>query len=160
MTFGRRKLLVVFAWVGALQVVSLFIGLLSQPENNLWYIALRKSPLTPPGIWFAVVWTALYFMLGIVGSLLWLSRDKNEVLKLLKKAFVLQLILNWLWSPLFFRQKLIAIACLDIIMILVITLFFCWVSRKKYKLLFILIIPYVIWLTFAAYLNIYIYIYN
>lgn len=129
--------------------VSAFGGLF-QPGD--WYQGLNKAPWTPPNIAFPIVWSLLYVMIAVTG---WqLFRSKNTILFCLWCA---QLLLNGLWSWLFFGEQWPVISLLDLILIdiLVINLALkAWrvgMSSTAY-----LLVPYVIWLLVATSLNTYI----
>lgn len=127
-------------------------------KNNIdkWYKNLKKSPLTPPDYVFGIVWPILYFLLLIYFILA--LQEKNKIPLV---YFMIQLILNLFWTTVFFRKRNINLAFAMIIVIL----FFTILSGMEmyYKnnniLLALLLVPYIIWLLFAGYLNFYI-IYN
>lgn len=127
-------------------------------KNNIdkWYKNLKKSPLTPPDYVFGIVWPILYFLLLIYFILALQEENKMPLV-----YFMIQLILNLLWTTVFFRKININLAFAMIIIIL----FFTILSGLEmyYKnnniLLPLLLVPYIIWLSFAGYLNYYI-IYN
>ncbi len=112
-----------------------------------WYAALTKPPLNPPNWVFAPVWTLLYFMMGVSLYLAW-RRDDEAI-----RPFSLQLFLNVMWSLLFFGFQspslaLICIAVLWYAIVRTIRLFF-----KASELSAYLLLPYLFWVSFAAYLN-------
>ena len=124
-------------------------------KNNIdkWYKNLKKSPLTPPDYVFGIVWPILYFLLLIYFILA--LQEKNKIPLV---YFMIQLILNLFWTTVFFRKKNINLA----MYMLVAILFFTILSGMEmyYKnnniLLPLLLVPYIIWLSFAGYLNFYI----
>ena len=124
-------------------------------KNNIdkWYKNLKKSPLTPPDYVFGIVWPILYFLLLIYFILT--LQEKNKIPLV---YFMIQLILNLFWTTVFFRKKNINLA----MYMLVAILFFTILSGMEmyYKnnniLLPLLLVPYIIWLSFAGYLNFYI----
>ena len=124
-------------------------------KNNIdkWYKNLKKSPLTPPDYVFGIVWPILYFLLLIY--LIMALQEKNKIPLV---YFMIQLILNLFWTTVFFRKKNINLA----MYMLVAILFFTILSGMEmyYKnnniLLPLLLVPYIIWLSFAGYLNFYI----
>jgi len=127
-------------------------------KNNIdkWYKNLKKSPLTPPDYVFGIVWPILYFLLLIYFILALQEENKMPLV-----YFMIQLILNLLWTTVFFRKRNLNLAMYMLIAIL----FFTILSGLEmyYKnnniLLPLLLVPYIIWLSFAGYLNFYI-IYN
>ena len=120
--------------------------------KSVWYYNLTKPPLAPPDWIFPPVWSILYFSM-LVALLLYLFKPTQN-----KKSgyiyFAVQLILNLLWAPVFFYLKnmflaLIVIILLDIFVILTIKSFY-----KVSKISSLILIPYLIWILFATYLNI------
>lgn len=118
------------------------------------YAALPKAPFAPPGWLFPVVWTILYFLMGIASYLIYMSGSAFTVPAL--KLYGAQLIANILWSVIFFGLSayLLAFAWLVLLWYLV----FCTIKLfySIEPLAGKLLIPYIIWLTFAGYLNLYI----
>ena len=120
--------------------------------KSVWYYNLTKPPLAPPDWIFPPVWSILYFSM-LVALLLYLFKPAQN-----KKSgyiyFAVQLILNLLWTPAFFYLQnivlaLIVIILLDIFVILTIKSFY-----KVSKISGLILIPYLIWILFATYLNI------
>ena len=120
--------------------------------KSVWYYNLTKPPLAPPDWIFPPVWSILYFSM-LVALLLYLFKPAQY-----KKSgyiyFAVQLILNLLWTPTFFYLQnmflaLIVIILLDIFVILTIKSFY-----KVSKISGLILIPYLIWILFATYLNI------
>ena len=140
----------------------LFIGFTAQSFQTealtQWYPFLTKSILTPPGIIFPIVWTIIYILMGISVGLLWNKSvtPKKELLYL----FVIQFILNFLWSIMFFyfRNPLLGLINIAILDIAVIS--YTSAVYKSSKLSGWLMIPYIIWLALATYLNFYIFVNN
>lgn len=146
-------------WVAGLLLVSKGLGMLSNAGMQPWYALLEKSPLTPPGYVFGVVWTLLYITIATAGWYLW-SSPKTATLPKLKKLFAIQLVLNWAWTPLFFYFHLITVPLVCLIAIVVFTLALILSARERYPLVSFLLLPYFIWLCFATYLNAYIFFVN
>lgn len=120
--------------------------------KSVWYYNLTKPPLAPPDWIFPPVWSTLYFSM-LVALLLYLFKPSQN-----KKSgyiyFIAQLILNFLWTPTFFYLQnivlaLIVIILLDIFVILTIKSFY-----KISKISGLILIPYLLWILFATYLNI------
>jgi tryptophan-rich sensory protein len=124
----------------------------SRFEPGLWYQHIAKPSWTPPGWIFGPVWSLLYFMMAVAGWLVWRQKGLTAA-GLPLGFFVFQLILNGLWSWLFFGRQMIGAALVDLILlwmaILVTTLLF-WKVRTSAGVLFI---PYLLWVTFAGALN-------
>lgn len=118
-----------------------------------WYSTLTKPALNPPSWVFGPVWTTLYALMGIAVFLIWKQGwNRNDVKKALK-VFALQLILNASWSVVFFGLEnpglaFVNIALMWLAIIWTMTLFYK-ISRPAMWLL----VPYILWVSFASYLN-------
>lgn len=115
---------------------------------------LVKPLLFPPKILFPIVWTILYFLMSVS---LCLSSKYN---KNLYKVYGIQLILNSLWSPLFFMFKTYLFSTVELLILIIFATIMIKEMRMENKLSAYLQIPYFIWLLFALYLNVSIYILN
>ena len=118
-----------------------------------WYLSLNKPSFNPPNWIFGPVWTALYVLMGISAYLIWEKGISKKEVKNALTLFVIQLVLNLLWSIIFFGLKspfyaLIEIVFLWIAIVSSIYLFYK-ISRSAAFLLF----PYIAWVSFAAILN-------
>ncbi|KYK24635.1 TspO protein [Euryarchaeota archaeon SM23-78] len=125
-----------------------------------WYLGLAKPSFNPPNWVFAPVWTTLFILMGVSLYLIWEEGFKSEGVKTGLLLFGVQLILNILWSIIFFGLRNPFIAFIEIVVlwiaILLTILKFYKVSRTAAYLL----IPYILWVTFAAILNLIIFILN
>ena len=137
-------------------------GIMSATINsslNMWYAALNKPFLNPPNFIFMPIWTVLYVSLAIF---IWMI-DREEHRPLTRKArllFIWQLILNFLWTPIFFGLHniiggLVVLLVLDYLVFRLIS-----VSFKINKVCAFIILPYFCWLLFATYLNVGIFMLN
>ena len=127
--------------------------------NKKWYNNINKSPYTPPGWFFGLVWTILYLLMIISFYLIW-SNSKCFPYCNVLTIFFLQLAFNLSWTTVFFKYKKIRFALILTILIFILTFI---VSIKFYKINKIasyLLIPYLLWLIVAMYLNIYIILKN
>lgn len=123
----------------------------SGPENP-WFAALAKPAIFPPPVWFGIVWTVLYAMMGFALALVcaaWGARGRTAAIVL----FALQFAVNLAWTPTFFGAHQIAaalavIAVLDVLVVATIVLF--WRVRR---LAGALLLPYLAWILFATLLN-------
>ncbi len=141
-------------------VICESVGLLSIPFTltaiPTWYAGLHKASLNPPAWVFGPVWTTLYFLMGIALFLVWNKKNQGRlaVTKLLGiQMFVLQLVLNFFWSVIFFgwQQPFFALWEMGVLWmtILACMLIFARISKAAGYIL----IPYLLWVTFAGYLN-------
>lgn len=128
-------------------------------EKNIdkWYKNLKKSPLTPPDYVFGIVWPILYLQL-IIYFLLGL-KEQNLIPMI---YFMIQMILNILWTTVFFKKKQINLAMYMLVVILFFTILSALEMYNKNNniILPLLLVPYILWLSFASYLNFYIIINN
>lgn len=123
--------------------------------DKYWYDNLNKSSLTPPNYVFSIVWPLLYTLLAISFIFTYTSKKCKGICKPLK-FFILQLILNLMWTTIFFKFKYIVTAFLMILVIIIITYYTFMLMIPISKLSAYLLIPYLLWLCFASYLNFYI----
>jgi translocator protein len=117
-----------------------------------WYATLKKPSFNPPNYLFGPVWTILYILMGIAAYLIWTS-GWNSVTKIALAVFAVQLILNTAWSILFFGLQNPFIAFIEIIflwlaIVATIVLFYRISPAASY-----LLIPYLLWVSFASVLN-------
>ena len=144
-----NKKLSVFVFV----ILALILGGFSSSNtaDDLWYQSLIKSDLNPPGYVFGIVWPILYLLMSISAY-----RNFDSIARL----FFIQLFFNTIWSWLFFFYQLPFIALLNIWLLIFLNINILIVLAKRDKLSTVLYLPYVIWLLFASYLNLFIVINN
>ena len=126
-------------------------------SNSIDYNSLQKPPLSPPSILFPIVWTILYILMGISYAILE-SKSLNTIQT--KLIYYIQLFVNAMWSIFFFTLKwrlfsFVWIIFLDILVIIMIYNFY-----KKDKVSGLIQIPYLLWILFASYLNLAVYLLN
>jgi benzodiazapine receptor len=119
--------------------------------TDSWYLLLNKSELNPPSYIFGVVWPILYILMMVSAFL---------AHKKIFSIFITQLFFNAAWSWLFFRFQMPLIALLDIYLLIAINIYILNLMYKENKIAFFLFIPYVVWISFASYLNLFIVINN
>ena len=136
-----------------LVLITLIVGSLasSNTGTDTWYQGLIKSDLNPPGYVFGIVWPILYLFMGITA---WRNIDTIKI------DFYIQLFLNAIWSWLFFSFQLPLIALFDIWLLIFINIKILFIVSKQDKVGAILYAPYILWLFFASYLNVFIVINN
>lgn len=121
------------------------------------YNTLQKPPLSPPGFIFGIVWSILYLLMGIAyGILVYKGKSDAEV----SKIYWTQLIVNLIWPILFFVFKLRLFSSVWIILLLILVIDMIIKFYKKDKIIGYSQIPYLLWIMFATYLNIGVYILN
>ena len=121
------------------------------------YTTLVKPPFAPPKILFPIAWTIIYLLLGI--SYLLLNKN-TDISKKERRIYYLQLLVNYLWSFIFFVFKLRLLAFFWIILLDILVYYMVYLFYQKYKLSAYLNIIYLIWITFATYLTLGIYLLN
>lgn len=128
-------------------------GQVTQMTVNSWYPTLIKPFFTPPGWLFAPVWTLLYLLMGISVGRVWSYKIQNPQVKTSVYFFGLQLLLNGLWSMVFFGLKNPLGALVLIIGLLFLIIKTIHQFSKVDLLAARLLYPYLIWVCFATYLN-------
>ncbi len=154
-----NKFISLALWVITIMGIGSYLGSFTKAEIDTWYIFLVKSPLTPPNFVFGIAWSILYFFLGISGWSIW-QAEKVTNLKLLKSIYTLQMVLNWIWTPVFFTYHMLGCALIILIIMILLVIAMMIMTYSKLNLVFKLMIPYLAWLTFASHLNFYAYWFN
>lgn len=128
-----------------------FLSTLLTPDVQENYAQLYRPPLAPPGWAFPVVWTILFVLMGIAAYLVFVSGKDGSQEAL--KWYLTQLVFNLGWSVIFFRWG----AYLPAFLWLLILWYLVWTTRRKFgqcdRRAGLLMTPYLVWLTFAGYLN-------
>jgi len=116
-----------------------------------WYASLNKPSFSPPNYLFAPVWTFLYALMGLALYLVWESKSKNRMWAYV--VFYAQLFLNFLWSFIFFGQKMPGLAFVEIVILWVLILVNIILFWRINKWAGIMLLPYIAWVSFASILN-------
>lgn len=133
---------------------GLAIGYLTSPGD--WYAELRKPAFNPPGWIFGPVWTVLYLIIGVAGWRLW-QRDRGGWPMRLWWA---QLVLNFIWTPIFFAAHRIGLA-LAVVLLLLLAVAACMAASWRHdRMVAWLFAPYAAWVAFASLLTASIYLMN
>lgn len=125
-----------------------------------WYPTINKPSFNPPNWLFAPVWTTLYILIGIAAYLVWIKRDSIVHYPRTVAIYFIQLILNLAWSFLFFYLHEIGLALAEISLLLLSIIINAIVFYKIDKWAGLLYIPYIIWVSFATFLNYNLFILN
>jgi translocator protein len=120
---------------------------------NEWYLTINKPTFNPPNWVFGPVWTILYLMIGISLYLVWSTNVKERIKKKAYFAFGIQLFLNFLWGFLFFGMQEIGFALINILLLVVAISFNIFYAGKISKTSGWLLVPYLLWVSFATILN-------
>ena len=135
-------------------VVGYLSSITTQSSINTWYPTLIKPSFNPPNWLFAPVWTLLFIMMGVAAGMIWNQLENQR--ELVKKAllfFTVQLLLNALWSYLFFGLNNVLLALIEVILLWLVIYETFHIFKKIDKKAAYLFIPYLIWVAFAAVLN-------
>ena len=146
-------------WQIAIPAIIIIVGLGSlsglvsnSGYSNDWFAALPKPSFMPPAWLFGVVWTTLYTLMGIALALVWVSPPGPERTTALRLFFV-QLIINFVWSPIFFGARMIEVGLVTIVIMLVLVALTTWRFSRIRPLAGLLLVPYLAWLCLATALN-------
>lgn len=139
-------------------VITLTIGVVAsiftRPEIAGWYSTLNKPSFTPPNWLFPVAWTTIYILIATAAYTVWKLRDGSSTYKTAVIIYVVQLALNFSWSIVFFGMHQILAALLVIVALLItIVLNISWFNRFS-KTAAWLLVPYLLWVSYATLLNI------
>lgn len=141
--------------------ISLLTGGLSAlltSGNMDLYSRIQAPPLAPPGILFPIVWTVLYTLMGISAARIYIGNNNQWNTSL--TVWAIQLAVNFLWSIVFFNLQAFLFAFIWLILLWALILAMIIMFYRQDKIAAFLQIPYLIWVTFAGYLNLAIYILN
>lgn len=142
------------------QLAGIVGSLFTVPSIPSWYASLNKPEFNPPNWIFSPVWITLFLLMGISLYIIWSSKTKISYKKTAFIFFGVQLLLNTLWSIIFFGFQAPFYAFIEIILlwfsILITIIVFYRISRPAAYLL----VPYILWVSFAAVLNFFIFILN
>lgn len=144
--------------------IPVAVGLLSAfmtRESMDIYSELNTPPLSPPSILFPIVWTVLYVLMGISSALVWINRGKDvKTADTAIGVYALSLAFNFAWSILFFNFRAFAFSFLWLIAFLILIILTVLLYRRISGLAAYLQIPYILWVAFAGYLNLGIWVLN
>lgn len=131
-----------------------FAGGRMDPKTWAFYDALQKPSLTPPGWVFPIAWTTLFALIAISGYFAWNQYKSIGLRKLFALLYFINGILVYLWSFMFFERQSITWALLIIIGLLIVSESMILTGFKNNAKSAYLLLPYFVWLLFAAYLNV------
>ena len=142
-----RRYLALAAFIALALGGGTLIGLTVRPDG--WYAALNKPSFSPPNWVFAPVWSALYIMIGVAGWLVWQRDWRSRMMA----AWVAQLALNFIWTPVFFGLHAPAAALAIIVALLIVIIAFIVRGWSRDRAAALLFVPYAAWVAFASLLN-------
>ena len=142
------------------QFTGVLGALFTTPAIPTWYNTLVKPSFVPPNWTFSVVWMLLFLLMGIALYIVWeKGLEKAEVRKAMT-VFVIQLFLNIMWSVLFFGLRSPFYGLVGIVVLWVLILVNIWLFYKISRTSGLLLVPYILWVSFAAVLNYSIWVLN
>ena len=139
-------------WILLTEAVGALSGFLSRDGMRLFNEYVLQPPLSPPAILFPVVWGILYALMGIGAARIWLAPESPQRSRGLN-LFVTQLVVNFFWSLIFFNLEAYGFALIWLVLLWALVAWMILSFRKVDPLAAWLQLPYLVWLTFAAYLN-------
>jgi len=143
----KNALVVYLVFIAVVVTCGALIGINNVPGD--WYQSLNKPPFNPPNWIFGPVWTTLYVMIAIAGARTWLRSRMGGRMQLWGS----QMLLNFLWSPMFFGMQSPAAGLIIIVPMLICIVAFIILTSRRDRLSMLLFIPYAAWVGFATLLN-------
>jgi tryptophan-rich sensory protein len=144
--------------------IPLFIGRITSlliPNMDSIYGELVKPSFSPPGIVFPIVWTILYILMGIASYKVYVLKYHNIDVSSAMFVYSIQLLLNFLWTVIFFGFRLYGLAFLElVILVLFVILTIKRFYKRAGKKVAILLIPYLMWIIYAGVLNFFVWMLN
>jgi len=149
-----KKILSLILAILGCELAGVIGSLFTAPSvDSAWYASLARPSLSPPSVVFGPVWATLFALMGVAAFLVWKRGWARRDVKVALAVFGVQLVLNVLWSALFFGWRNPGAAFVEIIAL--------WLAIAASGVLFYkvnraaawLLAPYILWVTFAAYLN-------
>ena len=139
-------------WIAITEAVGALAGFLSREGTRLYNMTAVKPPLSPPPIVFPIVWTILFALMGFGAARIFGAEPSPERTRA-RRLFWLQLIFNFFWSLIFFNLQAYGFAFFWLVVLWVLILLMILQWRKIDPLAAWLQVPYLLWVTFAGYLN-------
>ena len=124
-------------------------GFVTSSFKEPWYSQIIQPSFSPPSWVFGPVWTTLYFLMSLAIWLFWINFKNKKVLYI----YLVHIFFNAIWSIIFFGFHQIFLALLNLIIILIFIIWLMNIYYKTYRLSFLLMLPYLIWSTYALILN-------
>jgi benzodiazapine receptor len=147
-----KDILTLIAAILLCESAGIIGSLFTFSEIPTWYASLEKPSFNPPNWLFGPAWTTLYALMGVSLYLVWKERKKADI-KVALAFFITQLILNAIWSILFFglHSPILGLACIILLWLSIAATIFFFYKISKNAAYFL--IPYILWVSFASILN-------
>jgi len=149
----KIKGLTLVSWIVISFIPGIIGSLFTSPNIQIWYATLNKPTYNPPNWVFGPVWTLLYLSMGIAAYLVWETRKENKAVNAALILFLAQLFINGLWSFTFFGQHNILQALVQIVLLWFLILGTIIKFYQINSLAGLLLAPYILWVSFATFLN-------
>lgn len=150
---GISQIIKLFICLAASFLTAILGGFFTSISVTTWYLALIKPAGTPPPWLFGPVWSLLYFLMAIAIFLIWRTPDKKPQVAFALQVYFVHLLINLLWSAVFFglQSPFFGLLILFSLWVMIgILLFLFFLINKEASLL---MVPYWLWITYAMYLN-------
>jgi len=141
------------------QLAGVLGSLFTTPAIPTWYRTLKKPFFTPPDWIFGPVWISLFMLMGVSLFMVW-RRQEHPQFKITLTFFLIQLIFNILWSAAFFGLRSPLLGLIDIVLLWIAILLTIQYSLRISKVAGLLLLPYMLWVSFALVLNFALWILN
>ena len=144
-------------------IIALAVGgvsaLLTKNNMNI-FEKINMPPLSPPSVVFPIVWAVLYILMGISSAIIYKNGTDREEVQSALKVYALQLAVNFFWSLIFFNMQAYLFAFIWLVLLWVLVIVMIVKFKKISPAAAWLQIPYLLWITFAGYLSLMIYLLN
>ena len=159
MKLNKNRMKTYAFWIFLSEAVGVISALLTRGNMALYTEGIIQPTLSPPAVLFPIVWTVLYALMGIGSARVDLV-DPSEEQKKALRLFLVQLAVNFFWSILFFNFRAFGLAFLWLLLLWVLIILMIRAFGKVDKPAAIMQIPYLLWVTFAGYLNFMVWVLN
>lgn len=149
----KRSVGILIGFILLCEAVGAIGGLVTAESVPTWYTSLDKPGFTPPNWLFGPVWISLYLLMGIGIWMVWREYADEHNKRTAYLAFLIQLLLNGVWTPVFFGGHQLLIGLVIIVALWLSILFMIWAYRKVSPLAAWLQVPYLLWVSYATALN-------
>ena len=160
---AQRQIVAAVLFLAAVAAIAFFGSLATTPNTDGWYTEVERAPWSPPDWLFGPVWTVIYLLIAIAGFLIWRAgfrgSGRPNAARRSLAIYIAQLVLNSIWSPLFFAGYPLMgeaawwLALIDIAALIALVVWLLVSATKWSKVSVILLVPYLVWLIFASTLN-------
>jgi translocator protein len=155
-----KKAITLVVFIAVCELAGLLGSVFTAASIPTWYAGLAKPSFNPPNWIFGPVWTILYILMGVAAYLVYQKGFNRPEVKRALTVFFLQLLLNALWSIVFFGVHMILGALVNIVVLWAMILATILTFRRISKAAAYLLVPYILWVSFAMVLNFSLYLLN